>query len=79
METVQETVDSRSQIDERLLRAPEVAQILGLGRSKVYDMMQSGELPVVHIGRAIRVPMQALQAWIRGRTIAALQSEDVDG
>jgi hypothetical protein len=39
MGTVQETVDSCSQIDERLLRAPEVAQILGLGRSKVYDIL----------------------------------------
>lgn len=51
-----------------LLRADEVARALGLGRSKTYQMMASGELPVVRVGRSIRVPADALQDWVRGQT-----------
>ena len=39
-----------------LLHATEVAKLLGLGRSKVYEMMAARELPVVKIGTAVRVP-----------------------
>ena len=56
----------------RLLRAVEVAEMLGLGRSKVYDMMKRGQLPVVRIGKAIRVPVQALEEWVRTRTAKAV-------
>ena len=51
-----------------LLRADEVAYLLGLGRSKTYELMQSGELPTVRIGTAVRVPMNALLEWVKDRT-----------
>lgn len=47
-----------------LLRIPEVAAELRLARSSVYQLIQSGELPVVRIGRAVRVPRSALENWI---------------
>lgn len=47
-----------------LLKAPEVARALGLGRSKAYEMMASGELPVVRIGRSVRVSADGLRRWI---------------
>ena len=50
-----------------LLRAEEVAEALGLGRSKVYELMASGELPTVRIGRAVRVPAEALRDWVAAR------------
>ena len=48
----------------RLLRAAEVQCILCIGRSKTYEMMATGELPTVRIGRAVRVPLPALEQWI---------------
>jgi excisionase family DNA binding protein len=51
-----------------LLRASEVATMLGLGRSKVYEMIQSGELPVVRIGTAVRIPQKALIEWVERHT-----------
>jgi excisionase family DNA binding protein len=39
-----------------LMRAAEVARTLGLSRSKIYQMMRDGALPVVRVGRAVRVP-----------------------
>lgn len=50
------------------MRAEEVARLLGLGRSKVYEMMQAGELPVVRIGRSVRVARAALEEWVRANT-----------
>jgi len=47
-----------------LLRITEVATMLGLGRTKVCALVRTGELPVVRIGRSVRVPRDALQDWI---------------
>ena len=50
-------------VDKLLLRIPEAADALSLGRSKTYDLIASGELPIVRIGRAIRIHAEALKAW----------------
>ena len=52
----------------RLLKPMEVAELLGLSRSKVFEMLAAEELPVVRIGRAIRVPREQLDDWIQDRT-----------
>jgi excisionase family DNA binding protein len=51
-----------------LLRVPEAAKMLGLGRSKAYEMAKLGVLPIVRIGTAIRVPCEALFEWVQART-----------
>ena len=50
-----------------LLRVPEVAKALGLGRTKVYELSATGELPVIRLGRAVRVSVTALQKWVDER------------
>ena len=55
-------------MEERLLRAEEAAGILGLKRSKVYELIAANEIPSMHIGKLVRVPAQALQEWIRLKT-----------
>jgi len=47
-----------------LLDSREVARLLGIGRTKAFQLMATGELPVVRIGRCARVPRLALQSWI---------------
>ena len=59
---------------QRLLYRPaEVAALLGLGRSTVFQMIAAGDLPTVRFGRALRVPADGLQALIRERTETAGQ------
>ena len=66
-------------MDERiLLRATELQAALGLSRSKIYELMQSGELPTVRVGRAVRVPRAGLEEWVRRRTIRAV-ADTADG
>lgn len=56
--------------DFELLRASDVMQVLGIGRTKAYQLMQDGTLPVLRIGKAVRVPKGALLNWIHERTEA---------
>jgi excisionase family DNA binding protein len=51
-----------------LLRPTEVATVLGLGRSKVFQMLAAGELPTIRIGRCVRIPRSGLEAWLAERT-----------
>jgi excisionase family DNA binding protein len=50
-----------------LLRISEVAETLGIGRTKIYEMIATGELPTVHVGRAVRISVTALQKWVEQR------------
>lgn len=63
-------------MDQLLLNATEVSELLGLGRSTVYAMMASGDLPVIRIGRAIRVSRAGLEAWVESRTADACARGD---
>lgn len=55
--------------DRILLRPIEVAEALQLSRSRAYQMIRQGELPVVRIGsKSVRVPAEALRAWVEERT-----------
>ena len=48
-----------------LLRPVEVAGILGIGRTKVFTMIARNELPVLRIGKAVRIPKDLLEDWLR--------------
>jgi excisionase family DNA binding protein len=54
-------------VDKLLLRAEEVADLLSVGRAKVYLMISRRELPTVRIGRVLRVPSHQLREWIEQR------------
>jgi excisionase family DNA binding protein len=49
---------------DELLRAPEVARFLRVTPSRAYQVMASGQIPVVRIGRSVRVSRRQLEAWI---------------
>lgn len=48
----------------RLLTIKETAEILGVSRSMVYQLVASDDLETVHIGRSIRVPTAAVDDFI---------------
>ena len=53
-------------MDKLLLTPVEAAAVLSLGRSKVYELLRSGELPSVRIGACRRIPAQALTTFLEG-------------
>lgn len=48
-----------------LLKPAEAADLLGIGRSKTYALVASGEIPSIRIGASIRIPVAALKAWLK--------------
>jgi excisionase family DNA binding protein len=58
-----------TQNEPELLRVTEAAQLLALSRTKVYEMAERGQIPVVRIGTAVRVPRRKLIEWIEAQTV----------
>lgn len=59
-----------------LLTIPEAARRLSIGRTLTYELIASGQLACVHIGRATRVPATAVQDFVDER-LTASQTEAV--
>lgn len=47
-----------------LLTVTEAAEMCGWSRSHLYNAVQRGELPVVRLGRTVRIPRAWLERWI---------------
>jgi excisionase family DNA binding protein len=58
-------------IAPRLMTVRAAAKWLALGESTVYAMVASGEIPHVPVGRAKRIDIRDLEAWIEHRKQAA--------
>ncbi len=54
-----------TQPDQQLLYRPEgAAEVLDVGRSKVFELMADGQIESVRIGRSRRIPRQALLDYV---------------
>ncbi|MFK0118726.1 helix-turn-helix domain-containing protein [Streptomyces sp. NPDC090994] len=51
-------------VTPELLTVPEVMMRLRLGRSTVYDLIRSGRLVSITVGRSRRIPADALRDFI---------------
>ena len=51
-------------VNRKLYRVEEVAQLLGVGRTRIFDLIKLGELRSVKIGGSRRVPAAALDEYI---------------
>jgi len=66
-EPVENTFEEEVRRVERLLLTPaEAAHMLGLGKTKVFELMGSGALMSVQVGRARRIPRPAVEAFVDG-------------
>ena len=50
-----------------LLTIPQVMKELGLGRTKIYHLIDKEGFPVMRFGRAVRVSYTSLQEWLKQR------------
>lgn len=44
--------------------APSAASVMGLSRDSAYQAAAAGELPVIRVGRLLRVPVPALRRML---------------
>lgn len=66
-----DTQDLATQIEQtgRALTAPELAKLLGFGRSTLYEMTKSGRIPYIRISTSIRYDCFQIATWLRARTV----------
>ena len=48
-----------------LLRVPEVAAWTDTSTGAIYQAIRQGQLPHVKLGRLVRVPRSAVEAWVQ--------------
>jgi excisionase family DNA binding protein len=51
-------------VQKLLLTVPEAGRALAISRSKMYDLLNSGHLPSVHIGRSRRVRVSDVENFV---------------
>jgi excisionase family DNA binding protein len=52
-------------MDKLLLRPEEVAELIGIGRTKVFALMRTGQLESVRIGTCRRIPTSAVFEYVQ--------------
>lgn len=48
----------------KLIRATEVASILDVSQARVYELIRTGVIPSVRLGRQVRVDPSRLSKWL---------------
>jgi excisionase family DNA binding protein len=48
------------------LTVPEAAELLGVGRTTLYELVRAGKFPAVRLGRRILIPRRALDEVLAG-------------
>jgi excisionase family DNA binding protein len=45
----------------------QVQEILGIGSTKAYELVATGVVPTIKIGRSIRINRQELEGWLEAQ------------
>lgn len=53
-------------IERGTYSAPEAFERLGIGRTKGYELIRTGELPALRFGRRVVIPRAALERMLAG-------------
>jgi excisionase family DNA binding protein len=62
-----------------LLSVPEVCQELGMGKSWVYQLIHSGEIPSVKLGHTIKARREALEEYLDHHSYRPSKDELLEG
>lgn len=49
---------------QMLLTVDEASRLLGIGKTRLYELMRSGDIPSLRVGKSRRIPVREVEAWI---------------
>jgi excisionase family DNA binding protein len=52
-----------------VINVPEAGRRLGVSRAKAYELARCGKLPVLRLGRCLRVPVARFEAMLAGTAV----------
>jgi len=68
-----------SVFDIHYLKPSDIARRLSVHRSYVYGLIKDGTLPHIRIGKAVRVPAAAFEAFVQAREVEAATAGEAVG
>ena len=51
------------------LRVEDLMPVLGIGRNTAYELVRSGQIRSIRVGKQIRIPKEALREYLSGKEI----------
>jgi excisionase family DNA binding protein len=62
---------------KEMLRAEDIAPMLGVSRSRIYQLVRAGTIPAVRDGRVVWIPRRAMELWLERTSDRALRAAGV--
>ena len=62
-----------------LLTVREAARLMKLSKSQTYALCQRRAIPTIRLGRAVRIPKEELEGWLRGQVRLDDDANEEDG
>ena len=72
VELVRDAPSESAQDADEMLRARDVARIFRVSEPQAYSLMSSGRIPVIRLGRSVRVSRRELERWVAEQSAASL-------
>ena len=64
-----------SAVQSLLIKAPEAAKVLALSERTLWTLANTGEIPHVRVGRAVRYDPADLRSWIARKTTESVSQD----
>jgi excisionase family DNA binding protein len=58
-----------------LVKVPQAAAMLGISRTKLYELIARKEIPVCRIDRSVRISVDTLEKWVASQVGNSLADE----
>ena len=64
-----------SQTTVLLVKIPQAAAMLGISRTKLYELIARKQIPVCRIDRSVRIAVDTLEKWVASQVGKQLEDE----
>jgi excisionase family DNA binding protein len=54
-------------MEQLTIRIGEAAVSLGISKAKMYQLIKTGEIPALRVGKTMRISTDVLREWVRQR------------
>lgn len=54
----------KDEVNREWISVAEMQTLLGIGRSKAYELLSTGKIPAVKVGRVLRIKRATLEIWL---------------
>ncbi len=63
------SIDNRHDIQRITVRVPEALTMIGLGRSKLYELIGDGDIEIIKVGKATLIVVESLHSFVEKRRL----------